>query len=86
MENANVTLVVSDCCHECDELEIELKRIICKTEGLNFIKIHKNDFNSKVSSYGFKIYVTPALFINGKLILYGNPGNSRLKKIIYKIN
>jgi len=85
VKNVNVTLVVSDFCHECDELETELKRIICKTDRLNFIKIHKNDFNNLVSSNGFKIHITPALIINGRLIQYGNPGNRRLKKIFYKL-
>lgn len=81
----NITLVVSDHCSECDELEAEIKRIVYKTEGLNFTKIDKNYFNNLVSSNGFKIHITPALIINGKLIHYGSPGNRRLKKILSKL-
>lgn len=81
----NITIVVSDSCPECDELETELKKIVSKTEGLIFTKIDKNDFNKIVNSSGFRIHITPALIINDKLIQYGSPGNRRLKKILSKL-
>lgn len=85
MENIKITLVVSYRCPECDELETEINRIICKSEGLIFSKIYKNDFNNLVSLNGFKIFITPALIINDKLIQYGSPGNRKLKKILSKL-
>ncbi|MBL7128780.1 MAG: thioredoxin family protein [Ignavibacteria bacterium] len=77
----NVLLITSDNCEECDVLETKLRRFAKKMLCFKLSVLKTNDFNLKEK---IKIFITPALIINGKLQFYGDVLENKLKEILYK--
>jgi predicted thioredoxin/glutaredoxin len=77
----NVLLITSDNCEECDALEIKLRRLAKRILCFKLNVFKANDFNIKEE---MKIYITPALIINGKLQFYGDVPENKLKEILFK--
>lgn len=77
----NVLLIISDDCEECDALEIKLRRLSKKVFCFKLSVFKANEFNQKEE---MKIFITPALIINGKLQFYGDVPVNKLNEVLYK--
>lgn len=77
----NVILITSDNCEECDALANKLRKLMNTVMCFNLNVLNMNDYNS---SEGLKIFITPALIVNGKLQFYGNVPENKLYKILSK--
>jgi len=77
----NILLITSDNCEECVALEIKLRGLAKKMLCFKLSVLKANDFNLKEE---MKIFITPALIINGKLQFYGDVPENKLNEILYK--
>ena len=77
----NVLLIISDDCEECDALEIKLRKLSKKMFCFNLSVFKANEFNLEEE---MKIFITPALIINGKLQFYGDVPVNKLNEVLYK--
>lgn len=79
----NLILVTSDNCAECIKLKHKILKIQ-NPEILIYLTEYNIDyFNSvKIFPRQFRILITPALFVNNRLMLYGDTDIIKLHKLI----
>jgi Thioredoxin domain len=78
-----VLVISSDNCRECDKLVqniMSLQKDIAGIELTVFNIDRGEDIHSM--SIPIKVYITPALFVNGRLKYYGNPSQDKMKKFL----
>ncbi len=79
----NLILVTRDDCRDCLEIKLKLKKIQSMNNEIFLKEININDFNNtELFPKQIRILITPALFVNNKLKLYGDTLASQLEKII----
>ena len=81
--NRSIVLVVRDNCTECDSLKDKMISLKRNNINLNVTIYDINDYNTSVNILSHeKIYITPALFLDGRLKMYGDLEIELLKEII----
>jgi len=76
---ANLVLVVSNDCPECRIMEEKLIKMKGRS-NFALLVVDRDLFNQ--SSSNIKVLITPALFLNGTLKLYGDAPEMKLNEII----
>jgi len=76
-----VLVVLRNDCKDCDELVKNLELLSKDISGIKLV-IFNLDKADKTNTYDIpiKVFITPALFVNGKLKCYGSVSVEKLKK------
>ncbi|MBZ0202338.1 MAG: hypothetical protein K8I03_04905 [Ignavibacteria bacterium] len=79
----NLVLVTQDNCNECLSLKEKLLEIQYHYKLIILAEYDIKEFNAKRAFNGqFSVAITPALFVNNRLKLYGDTGIKKLHQLI----
>jgi len=83
ISTTSLILVTRDDCRDCLNIKLKLKNILSMNSKILLKEYDINDFNNmNLFSKQIRILITPALFVNNRLKLYGDMPSEQLEKII----
>lgn len=83
MDKINIILVIRSHCKSCYSIMQKLKLLQNDGESIDIKIYHINDAKKNDTMFlKHKVLITPALFVDGRLKLYGDESMAKLKSLI----